>query len=253
MNNFINAIDPLKKIQDYIKHKNIPLISFDRSVELKYKKTRQKLERGQGTHSMSQDDIFEILDNVTKVASESLEDFNYFYDSNVKKLIMYESGDWKEMYVSSGLKMTIRTIKEYLWDAYECYLIKKMRTIANLHDKQKLKELLQEYYTFLGCMDVDPFVKDSYNNKILFTPDDDEYWNVPSNRDTNAWSIAEENMKIYNKVKDDITNKQKDKMKNNLLDVIKTNSKRNVSELNKVVISLINVDAEFKRDMMSLS
>jgi CRISPR/Cas system-associated protein Csm6 len=54
-------------------------------------------------------------------------------------------------------------------------------------------------------------------------------------------------------VKDDITNKQKDKMKNNLLDVIKTNSKRNVSELNKVVISLINVDAEFKRDMMSLS
>lgn len=252
MNNFINAIDPLKKIQDYIKHKNIHLIPFDRSVELKYEKTRLKLEKGQGVHSMSQDDIFEILDNVTKVESESLEDFNYFYDSGMKKLMMYESGDWKEVFILSGLKMTIRTIQDYLWNAYECYLIKKIRTNinGNFLENQKLKEFLQEYYTFLGCMDVDPYVKDTNNNKIIFIPDDDEYWVSPSATDNDAWSISDEYMKVYNKVKDDITIKQRDKMKTNLLDVIKTNSKRNISELNKVIISLINVDADFKRDMV---
>lgn len=42
-----------------------------------------------------------------------------------------------------------------------------------------------------------------------------------------------------------LKNRQKDKIKAQLLDLLKTNSKRNVNELNKVVISLINVDIDF--------
>lgn len=251
MNNFVSSIDPLKKIKDYMKHKNIPLIPFDRSVEMKFEKTRQKLERGHGIHSMSQDDIFEILDNVTRAENESLDDFNYYYDSDMKKLLMYESGDWKELYVSSGLKMIIRTIQDYLWNAYECYLIKKIISTDSAFDKQKLKELITEYYTFLGCLDVEPFVKGRYNNMILHKPDDDEYWVDPSPRDIDAWSISEEYMRIYSNIP--ITPRQKDKLKSDLLDIVKRNSKKNVCELNKVVMSLINMDAEFKRDMMSFS
>jgi hypothetical protein len=249
MNNFINGIDPMKKIQEYIKHKNIHLIPFDRSVEIKYEKTRHKLERGQGTHSMSQDDIFEILDNVTKAENNSLDDFNYFYDSDLKKLMMYESGDWKELYVSSGLKMIIRTIQDYLWNAYECYLIKKIKTTSNGFDKQKLRDLITEYYAFLNCLDVEPFVKDRYDNMVLYSPDDDEYWIEPSPKNMDAWCISEEYTKLYSNIA--ITSRQKDKMKADLLDLIKRNSKRNVNELNKVIMSLINVDAEFKKDMMT--
>jgi hypothetical protein len=253
MNNFLNGIEPMKKLGEYLKYTNTNTIPFERSIELMYEKQRLKLEKGQGYHHMDTDHLFEVIDSLTGVESKNMEDFNFFFDHEVNRLNMFESGEWKELYVTSGLKKVINMIQDYFWHTYECYLIKKIQTTLNFIEKQKFRELLVEYYSFLASLDVDPYVKDTPNNKINYTGDDDEFWTAPSVNDVEAYSLSHEFMKLYNQTRDDMTMRKREKLKQDLKDLLKRNSKRNAQELNKVIMSLINVDTEFKQDMLQLT
>lgn len=252
MMNFVGGMDNIQKLSDYLNYKKLDLIPFDRSVELAYEKTRQKLERGQGHHVINQDDILEIIDRVTKIKNDNLEEFNVLYDSEMNKLMLYDSGDWKEMFLTSGMKNVVRTIQDYLWNAYECYLIRKIRRPDIHFDVRKdLREHIKEYYNFLACLDVDPYVKDHNDNQILYNPEDDQYYEEVEYGDEEHHSIADDYLALYKKTKDNLLVKQREKTRNELLDLIKRNSKKNVSELNKIIVSLINVDTEFKETLMA--
>jgi hypothetical protein len=252
MNNFLNGIEPMKKLGEYLKHTKTQTIPFERSIELMYEKQRLKLEKGQGFHHMDTDHLFEVIDSLTGVESKNMEDFNFFFDHEVNRLNMFESGEWKDLYVTSGLKKVINMIQDYFWHTYECYLIKKIHKTMNIIEKQKFRELLAEYYSFLASLDVDPYVKGTPNNKIMFTGDDDEFWTTTSLNDVEAYSLSHEFFKLYNQTRDDMTIRKREKLKQDLKDLLKRNSKRNAQELNKVIMSLINVDTEFKQDMLQL-
>lgn len=254
MNNYIANLDTFDKLGKVMKHKSIELIPFDRSVELKYEKTRMKLENDQGHHAITHEDIYEIIDHVTRVSEKNMDDFNILYDSEMNKIMMYESGDWKEMFMATGLKTVIRTIQDYFWHAYECYLIRKMqRTTINAFDRVKLRELLKEYYAFIASLDVEPFVKDKCNNKIMYTADDDEYWDEAPPSNAEQFTLSEEYTKLYNDLRGDLTIKLREKWKHDLLDLVKRNCKKNVNELNKMVMALINMDTEFKTDLLVIA
>jgi hypothetical protein len=247
MNNFIANMDVMDKLTKYVTYKQIDLIPFERSVETRYLKTKQRLENDIGIHQITQDDIIEIIDELSKM-SDNVEDFNIMYDSKLNKLLLYDAGDWKEMFLTSGLKSIIRTIQDYFWHAYECYLIRKIKNMdIPFGTRAEYKNRLIEYYVFIASLDIDPYVKDRNNNQINYSSDDDRYWREVSYHDLEANSLQDEFMKEYRRVKDNMTRKEIDRLKKDLLDLIKRNSKKNINELNKTVMTLINVDEEFQK------
>jgi hypothetical protein len=250
MNNFISNMDVMDKLSKYLAYKQMEITPFERSIENRYQKMRERLEKGIGHHSITQDDIYEIIDEISQV-SDNIEDFNIMYDSKVNKLLLYDSGDWKEMFLTSGLKTIIRTIQDYFWHSYECYLIRKIRNMSlGFSQRAELRQLLFEYYAFLASLDIDPYVQDKSNNKVLYSSDDDRYWQDTAFHDIESHTIEDEYMKEYRRIKDNLTRKEIDRLKKDLLDLIRRNSKKNISELNKNVMSLINVDEEFKKTMV---
>lgn len=259
MNNFISSMDAMEKLSKYLNYRGSQLMDFERTVELKYEEQRINLEKDHGHHEITKDRIFEIIDQVTKIGadlntSSSLEEFNVMYDSQLNKVLLYESGFWKEMIVATGLKTIIATIQEHFWDAYECHLIRRIHSSEqNAFQKSKIRDLLKEYYTFLACVDVDPYVKDRYDNQILYTSDDDRYFEEPDPHESRGFEIVDEYTKLYKELKENLTMRQRGSVKKDLLDMIKRNSKKNVTELNKAVMSLFKVDEEFKQTLMEAS
>lgn len=252
MNNFISSMDTIDKLTKYISHKQIEMQSFEQSVEQRYQRTKKRLEADMGHYTLSQDDIYDIIDEISKVTDNNIADMNLLYDSKLNKLLVYESGDWKEMFVTSGMKSIIRIIQDYYWHTYEKYLIRKIKNRNNIPFSQRndLKELLFEYYKFIACLDIDPFVKDKNNNQILYSSDDDRYWMDVPYTDIDQHSYTDEFMKDYTRIKNELKRYEIDSVKKQVLELIKTNSKKNICELNKSVISLFNVDEEFKNDLI---
>lgn len=253
MNNFLNGIEPMTRLNEYLKYTNTNLIPFERTIELKYEKQRLRLDAGKGFHSYSHDDLFEIIDELTSIDSRKIDEFNLYCDSKTDKLTILESGEWKAMIISSGLKKVITIIQDYYWNTYEKYLIRVIQKTPIAYEKQRHTELLEDYYSFLAALDVDPCVKDIPNNRILYTDENEAYWDDPEPNSCDGFSLSERYSKVYRTVRDNLTLRQRDKIKNDLKDLLKRNSQRNAIELNKVLLSLIKVDNDFKQEILQLT
>jgi hypothetical protein len=247
--NFVGNIDTMKKITECVQRTNTHIIPFDEAVGQRYLEQKIRLERDHGNHMMCYEDALDTIDAVTKVKGNSIEDFNILYDSDLNKFILYESNDWKEFFLTSGVKAVVRSIQDNLWNAYECYLIRKIQKCScagKAMQQQDYLNYLKDYYEFLGCIEVDPFVKDATDNNIAYNSDHDEYFNGTNKEQ------AEHFYNTFRSVKNGLTMRRRDVVKHELVDLIKRNTRKNVNDLNKVVVSMINVDAEFKRDMLSI-
>lgn len=100
-----------------------------------------------------------------------------------------------------------------------------------------------------SATDIDPFVKDQSDNKIMYTANDDQYWDSVEFTDINNHRLVDEYNTFYTHIKNNVTMKQRDRVKNDLVGIIKRNSSKNVSNLNKLVISLIKIDPEYKNKL----
>lgn len=246
--NFVSNMVPMQKLNEYTKYKSIAITPFENVVDLMYEKEREELDNNtRRNYKITKDDIFNIIDSVTKIGEHKVGDFNIMYDPIIQKILINETDGWKEYLHVTGLKMIVKTIQEYFWNFYEFFLIRKTRSNdIKPQEKQECRELLSEYYTFLSGVDVEPHVKDTCNNKILYTSDtDDRYW-----IDSDEYGISEEHMAMYAKVKAKMTDKERNKWKKQLSDLLKQNTKRNINDLNKMIIQLINIDSDFKKDML---
>lgn len=248
MNNIISTIDPLTKLQEYIKYNNLMVLQFDDKLDKLFGAQKLKLESNVGNHMITKDDIFEIIENVTKLHNGDLSDMNFIFDHEMNKIKLMNDGQWTEYFISNGLKTIIEKIKEYFWDAYESYLIRKIHNkLISLHQRQKAKELLQEYYHFLAMFEVLPYAHNTPNNKIDYVSSDDAFWEC----NNESFEFADECMTYYNKLLDDVTLKTSKAMKNDLIAMLKRISKRNVSDLNKILMQYFNVDPEFKKELIA--
>lgn len=246
VNNFIAGMDAIEKLEKYTKHKNIEILSLEQSIEDKYLNTVQRLENDSWKYGfeLKKDDLLEVIDQVSKIhlksmednSAKSFEDLNIVYDKNADKLKIFD-GEWEEMLLNRGVKKILQTIQSYYWDAYECYMLRKLHTDKNAFNKQRLKELLIEYYKFIGCFDVEPFVKNKDNEDITGN----------SNKGDDAFSICDEYYQMYLKTRDNIRKSEINNVKKVVLEIIRKNSDRNINELNKKVFELFNVDEGFKK------
>lgn len=171
-------------------------------------------------------DIREAIDHVTRCKMSDFSDFNIVYDSKMTKIRIREADEWKDMTIKNGLRFIVEKLKEYHMDNYESYLIRKMESNSiDATYKTRCKELLNEYYMFLSCFNLEPYIVSSLEEII---PDGDIY------------------KKMYKDIAEKLTVSKQNQVKNDLLDIIKSNGKQNIPDFNKHLSSLFMIDTEFK-------
>lgn len=251
VNNFIAGMDAIEKLEKYMKHKNMAILGFEQCVEDRYAKTMRRLDNDTWKYGyeLNKDDILEVIDQISKVQVnvdkvKTFEDLNVYYDKNVDKLRIFD-GEWEEMLTNKGIKKILDTIKSYYLDSYECFLYRKIIKIDNCLSKQRIKELLIEYYKFIGCFDVEPFIKNTEDKDIGI----DEHI-FDNSDDDGGFTICDEYYPLYLKTRDNIKKSEINNLKKGVLDIIRKNSDRNISELNKKLFDLFTMDEGFKNSFI---
>lgn len=246
INNYINGMDIVEKMNTYKGHAKVELIDFSEKVEDVYaSKTKQLVSGGYkyGSFKLKSADFLGIIDEVSKILREDFEDFNLIYDEKLNKIKMYDCGEWETNLIDKGLARLIEIVQDAYLDAYECYLIKKIRSRDTPHrDRQELKEHLHMYYKFIQVFDVNAFVKDKSDVEIVSYPE------IVDEGDTHQ--IEDEYTKIYDEIRDKCTRGELSKIKKEVLDIIKRNSKNNIQEFNKKIMGLVKMDKEFKSQIV---
>ena len=241
--NIITNMDILDKLSNYIEYKNINLVSFEDKVEEKYSVICEKLEDDKYKYGfeLKTHDILEVIDTISSIPDNKIEELNIIYDNETNKLRLYECGKWKVVLIEQGIQQIIIIIKDNYLDSYEIYLLRKIKNDPSVFKIQKYKELLVEYYKFLGSFEIEPFCKDRTDSAILNI--DDEYSKY-------SYDFSEDYYSFYKKAMDQLSKSEINKLKKTVLDIVKRNSKQNIGDLNKSVIGLIEMDVDFRNNLL---
>lgn len=248
INNLIANMDVIEKIKKYLSYNDSVLLEYGDTIENKFKKHVERLEAGtRDDLALDKHSLLEIINQVSSLANEQFENLNIMYDDKFNKLKLYELGTWNESLVISGIRTLLTKIQEFYFDQYECYLIRKIEfSRMEGQRKQELKEHLHEYYKFIGCFDIDPYVKGKNDSEIIYNQDDERYDPFKEYTDENT-ELPIRYANIYNKIRDETMKSQLNKIKKEVVDIIKKNSKKNIDDLNKKMVALFNMDEDFKK------
>lgn len=236
VNNFINNMDPKEKLQHLHTHKQIEPIDLDMKIFQTFGKKYIEYKNDATEEYLGTDDLMDIVDRVCESSDEACSDFAIMYDTILNKINIRTDGEWESMLRDKGVKKVMHAIqKEYL-DKYECFLIRKITSFKDRIPKeaQSITEKLKDYYSFIGCFDLYPFVKDANDHNVL------------NNEKYNSFVIKEHYMKEYDKLVKDLTKSQINKAKQDVQDILKRNTKRNIDDLNTKVMDLLRIDQDFK-------
>lgn len=171
---------------------------------------------------------------IIPLVQDKLDD-KYSFD----KIEIYDSGNWISYNNDKGIRIIIKMLQKKIWNSYERYLIRKMKNKTDAYNRQLVKELLIEYFTFIKCFNVAPFMND-HDDSDVFGED----------HEGDVYEYTEQCMNIYNTIS--LTQSQINKNKRIVLDILKRNTKCNVHELNTQVAGLIRMDEEFKKHISDL-
>lgn len=247
INNYVSGIDFVEKITKYTSYNNIEIIDYTDKVREQFSRTIKRLENNMiKEYKLSINDLYDILDETSSVNNGEYEHYNIHIDEKANKVKLYEDGEWTSLLQEGGLISIITGIQEYFLDIYEIYLVRKIynNDIPAMY-KNELREHLMEYYNFISCFGLYPCIRNKSDKQIL-----------EGKRDIVTYendSISESLMKLYNSQKDNTSSTQKEKIRKSVYEIIKRNSKQNLDELNKKVVSLFNIDETFKNQLLTIN
>ena len=257
--NLVNNMDVRSKIEKYIEHHDIQLIECGDTIEKKFSKQIKELQKD--NNDLGADDnlildrkmLLNVIDNVSSLAHEYCQNMNMIYEKKFEKLQLFDTGKWEELILVNGIGSLLAKIQEHYFDAYECYLIRKIE-MSSLggQSKASIKEQLIEYYKFIGCFGIAPYVKDRNETLIIYSQEDDRYNSEIEMTDENC-ELPQKYLNLYIRVVDETKMSELNKIKKNIADIIKKNCLKNVDELNKKVVALFNMDEEFKQTILPKS
>jgi hypothetical protein len=252
INNFIANMDSVEKLTKYITFKDTTLLEYPETIKNKFSKIVTELENGTSNFLvLDKHNLLEVINQITSlVTDETYENFNIIYDEKFNRLKLYESGKWTDSWLKSGIRTLLMQIQSVYFDVYECYLIRKIEysQLVPQH-KTKIREQLSEYYKFLGCFEIEPYVMGRNDSEIKYNMDDERRDPHLEFTDENT-AIPILYTKLYTEIRDKTLVSQLKRIKIDIIDIIKKNSKRNLDELNKKVFSLFNMDEEFKQTIL---
>jgi hypothetical protein len=259
INNIVINMEFHDKLEKYMTHTKREVIDFEEDIEDRFADKAMRLERDKYRHGfcLTANDFADIFDQISSLPeqgtvddAERIEHLNIIYDEKLNKISVYQGGRWKNMLVETGLLELIECLQANYLDAYECYIIRKIVKVSEI-EAATWTDRIKDYYSFLGCFEVKPFIKGRSDTEILkpsnaSTNDED----TPKFTDIEAHRISDTYMALYQKTYDAITNGQRRDSKKKMLDILKRNSKHNVHELNKGIMSLLEIDDEFKQHIL---
>lgn len=245
INNLIYKMDPIEKILRYTEYKSLELMDFEEKIEEQYCLEVQRLDKGKLKHfSMDKNSFLSVIDTITTI--QDIDKLNIIYDEVPNKIKVFSCGQWRSSLLDAGIQDMIAKIKGCYLDFYECYLLRKYHdSDVSYPQKSNVKELLEEYYRFIACFDILPFVKGKNDNEILFRSEDPLH-----HKCSDDYSIEEYWYPCYKRIKAALMMSEVKVLKKEVMDIVKKNSKANIIDLNKKMMEVIQMDEEFKNDML---
>jgi len=241
-NSIIMKMDPIEKVTNLMRHKNLPVLDFEESVETSLEDKVSEFSEHHDTSlpcqgiTLDQNGILDIIDKITSFSN--VDHMNIVYDEVPDKIKVFQHGEWKPYIFEAGVDMIISTLKSFYLDYYEIYLIRRYQATFNLFEKQCIKEQLEEYYKFIASFDMEPFVKGCRDGILL-------------ENSSKSYSLEERFHPMYTKIKDEIRHTYVTSTKRRVLQLIKKNNKANILELNRQLMDLIRVDEVFKNEILN--
>jgi hypothetical protein len=248
MNNFIAGMGALDKLNTLMSYTKTSLIDFNDSIEHKYARKVKKLDANGFPHTfqLDQQQLLEIFDDVSRACNaKSLRDFNILYDTRFNRLQLFECGGWDTLLIDSGLKRLLESLQTYYLNSYELYLIRKASstTEVSARERQDIMTLIADYYRFIASFNVEPCVK--------YKDDQELYDAHQGSGGCSSYSIADKFMELFCKARDQSTRSEIEHNKKKVIDILRSNTQRNIEDLNKCLLNLINMDEDFKTQMIS--
>jgi hypothetical protein len=242
INNFVCSLDPVEKINKYFDYNKNKLVNFEDNVSKIYVEKAHLLGNDdnyeydpENTTKLTHNNFLEIINEISSICDGKFENLNIIYDHKMNHIKLYDDGSWTEYLLASGLHKIILVIQEFYLDYYEIYVIRKYHNERG-QNQAILRELIEKYYRFLSCFDVEPYCKGRSDGLLLKDEED------------NKRDLSDKLYDIYNKTS--ITRGELNNIRKEILDIIKRNTTRNIEEINKRIMELINVNEEFKSDVL---
>jgi len=178
-----------------------------------------------------------MINALCKSTDKTCEDMNIVYDETANNINIYNDGRWKETGVEKGLVHIIELLKEAYLDKYECHLLRRVKQ-GPMRNRKEADEILREYYQFIACFGLQPYIQDKCDDDIL------------NNGRRNSYEVEEQYKKTYNTIKERLTKGEKNLLYNKVHRILKNAAKNNIKELNRRIMDLCGVDENFKTKVM---
>jgi len=241
IHNYIAGLDVVAKINELSNFRNKPLLGFETKVEELYEGDveRYQTDSFKGVVRYEKQHFMNMIHEVTRSRNNDMDDLSVFYNREDDRIYFAAGeGRWDDYMCDPGIHYLIDTLVSYNLEEYEAYLIRKLESRSTLGE---FKSSLEDYYGFIAVFDVDPWVRNKSDADLM------DSVRFEGNE------IACSYMDIYKRVKEGLTDIQRKTTARMVIDVIKTTTKTNVRELNKRIMSILNLDDGFKRAMLQLS
>ena len=256
INNLITNMDVIEKISRLTSHHDVKLIEFGETIENKFLKQVEGLKESNDTLGvydaliLDSNSLLEVIDQVSSLAQADCENMNVIYDKKFNKLKLFDMGKWNDLILITGITTLLTRLQECYLNPYECYLIRKIEVSSLCHqDKALIKNQLIDYYKFIGCFNIAPYVEGKNDSEIIYNQDDHNCDPYQELTDENS-ELPLKYLNLYNRVCGGTKASELNKIKKNVIEIIKKNCLKNVDELNKKVVALFHMDEEFKKNIL---
>jgi len=251
IHNYIANMDTFTKLNHLATYENLEIADFESIVEQRYKRDARRFQTDgfRGNIEYNQQHFLEMIAKVTE--AKEVDEFSVVYDQENDRIhVSMGGGNWDKYLRKPGITYLIDTVVSYCLEYYEIYLCRKMNTTKILLEKQSLTQSLLAYYRFIASFDIKPYVFGKQDAQVLYNDADPEYDSSASRGDVAAYRLVDACNKLYNDAVKMLTETQKRATLKEVMDIIKTNTKINISELNKKIMNILQIDVDFKEHVL---
>jgi hypothetical protein len=234
INNFITKMDTFDKIEKLTARAEVQLLPFETQIDEEFHnniKLYDDINTNFDKVALRKSDILDVIDKLTKSTIDTIDTLNVVYDKTPNMLSIYDDGTWETYAFEHGVSQLLDKIKMWYLDNYEEFLLDKLDMDDNPRERQRAKELLNEYYNFIESFDLRPLIVECKTKEKI--------------RNYNGKYFA-----VYEKVKDNVKLSHAKELKRNVFQMVKNNCTASMLELNKRMMDIICTDEEFKQNVL---
>jgi hypothetical protein len=229
--------DKINHVLDYTQKK---LSCFEDGLENHFVHRLENNKYPNG-YFLDEGDFYKIIDSVTKIDREHVEDLNIFYKKAVKRFELYSGTSWESFIEEEGANELVRLIKSYFLDTYEQYLIRHLHQDSDQKiNRYNLEEHLKIYYRFIAVFGLRPSIADVSDKERLGH-------DLVENKEHH---LAETYMDLFGEEKKGLKGRDINVAKRKVINIIKENTIHNVTELNQLIAEMLKDDDLFREQLI---